>query len=121
MLWSFWGSIVFAGVGILSDIIQNEPFTLNLLNNVLVILWSGVVITNAILPGPKKNRESKIILAGFFVFGLFALNANLVGLNILPWEWSREENRFSRLSRRLGLCGGQSFFRQRGQAAEPGA
>jgi hypothetical protein len=110
MLWSFRGSIVFAGSGILSDLVQDKYFSLMPLNNVLVIIWAGVVIVNAILPGPKKTRELKIVLAGFFVFGLFALNANLVSLNLLPWEWSQEEIGFFIFLAALGVVAAHRFF-----------
>jgi sigma-B regulation protein RsbU (phosphoserine phosphatase) len=110
MLWSFRGAIVFAGVGILSDLVQDKDLSLTPLNNVLVVVWAGVVMINAILPGPKKTRELKIVLAGFLVFGVFALNANLVELNVLPWEWSQEEIGFFIFLVALGVVAVHRFF-----------
>ena len=110
MLWSFRGSIVFAGAGIISDIVQGKDFSLESLNSVLVILWAGVVFVNTLLPGPKKTRELKIVLAGFLVFGLFALNENLVALHLLPWEWQHEEIGFLVFLASLGTVAANRFF-----------
>jgi serine phosphatase RsbU (regulator of sigma subunit) len=110
LLWTFRGSIIFAAAGILSDVVQNRYFTLGRLNNLMVIIWAGVVFVNTILPGPKKTRESKIVLAGFLVFGLFALNTNLVSLGLLPWKWSREEIGFLVFLAALGVVAAARFF-----------
>lgn len=110
MLWSFRGSIAFAGAGILSDIVQGKDFSLERLNNVLVITWAGVVFVNTLLPGPKKTRDLKIVLAGFLVFGLFALNENLVALHLLPWEWQHEEIGFLVFLAALGTVAANRFF-----------
>jgi phosphoserine phosphatase RsbU/P len=110
MLWTFRAAIVLAGAGILSDVAQNKYYSLSALNNIFVIVWAGVVVVNSILPGPKKTRELKFVLAGFLFFALFALNANLVSLNLLPWEWSHEEIGFLVFLAALGVVAANHFF-----------
>lgn len=90
MLWVFRAATAFALIGILSDIIQAMPFSLERINNVLIIVWAFVVFKNSLWKGMKKTRELQVVLIGFVMFGLFAVNANLVELNLLPWNWSEE-------------------------------
>ncbi len=110
MLWAFRGTVVFACVGIVSDILQAEVFSLTRLNNVLIIVWAIVVTTNAFLSKLKKIQELRVVLAGFLVFGLFAANANLVELNILPWEWNEEAYGFLAFLFALGYVAANRFF-----------
>ncbi len=94
MLWVFRLSILFAISGILSDLIQSTPGSLNRLNNILVIIWSVLIMIYTLWPGMNWTPELRIILSGFCIFGLLALNDNLVSLNLTPWTWEGEEYGF---------------------------
>lgn len=110
MLWMFRVAIFFACTGILSDLILSIPFSLNRLNSVLVIVGICVVLVNAFLPGLKRTRELRVVLIGFLVFGLFAVNENLVSLGFLPWEWQVEELGFLAFLLALAFVAGHRFF-----------
>ena len=110
MLWVFRAATLFAFIGILSDVIQGIPFSLERTNNVLVIVWALVIFKNATWPGMKRTRELQIVLVGFIVFGIFAVNENLVALNLLPWGWGEEAIGFLAFLLALGYVAGQRFF-----------
>jgi sigma-B regulation protein RsbU (phosphoserine phosphatase) len=110
LVWAFRLSILFAVSGILSDAVQAVPMSLQIANSVLVILWAAVVAINAVHPGTKKPRELKIVLVGFLLFGLFALNENLVDLGVLPWRWKEEWIGFSLFLASLGYAAARRFF-----------
>lgn len=110
MLWVFRAATLFAFIGILSDVIQAIPFSLERINNVLVIVWAVIIFKNATWPGMKRTRELQIVLAGFIVFGLFAVNENLVELNLMPWDWSEEAIGFLAFLLALGYVAGHRFF-----------
>jgi sigma-B regulation protein RsbU (phosphoserine phosphatase) len=110
LLWAFRLSVLFAVSGILSDAVQAVPMSLQIVNSVLVILWAAVVAINAVFLRKKKPRELKIVLAGFSLFGLFALNENLVDLGMLPWRWKEEWIGFLLFLASLGFAAGRRFF-----------
>lgn len=110
MLWALRGAIVFAITAILSDLIQSTPFSLMSVNNTLVIIWAVIVFLNTFRVGQRSTRELRIVLFGFIVFGMFAVNENLVRLNILPWEWTWEEIGFLVFLSSLGYIAVTRFF-----------
>ena len=110
MLLVFWATIVLACVEMLSDFLLAKPFSLQILNNILVIIWALLLIINSLLAGLKKTKELRIVLGGFAVFGIFALNANLVSLNLLPWEWEEEWYGFLIFLISLGYVAASRFF-----------
>jgi len=110
MLWVYRAAILFACAGILSDLILATPFSLDRLNNVLVIVWACVVLVNAFLPGVKRTQELRVVLVGFLVLVGFAVNENLVSLGFLPWEWHGEPLGFLAFLLALGYVAGHRFF-----------
>jgi sigma-B regulation protein RsbU (phosphoserine phosphatase) len=110
MVWVFRTAEAFAVIALLSDIIQATPFSLTRINSTLVIVWALVIFRNAFWKGMKKTRELQVVLFGFIVFGLFAVNENLVGLKLLPWDWSEEAIGFLAFLLSLGYVAGLRFF-----------
>lgn len=111
MLWIFWGAVVFACAEMLSDALQKEPFSLAILNNILVVILTLLLILNFLLSYFKNIKELRIVLGGLAVFGIFALNANLVSLNLLPWDWEEEWYGFIIFLVSLGYVAASRFFK----------
>ncbi|RPH98240.1 MAG: hypothetical protein EHM72_12950 [Calditrichaeota bacterium] len=109
-LWALRSFIVFAVIGIFWDILQSRPSTLHSFSRILVIFWVGVLIINVLKPVAPRTREQNRLLIGLFIFLLFVINANLVGLNILLWQWNREEFGFIILLVCLGYVAAHRFF-----------
>ena len=110
IFWTFRGAIAFSTVGILSDIIQLSPGSLMRLNNGLVILFACVMLVNFSLRHMKQSGELRVVLGGFILFGLFALNENLVQLNLVPWSWGWEELGFAIFLGSIGYAAASRFF-----------
>ncbi len=108
--WVFRTATIFAIAGMVSDAIQMTPLSLERLNNILVILWAFVIFKNATWSGIQKTRELRVVLIGFIVFGLFAVNDNLVALNLLPWNWGEEAFGFLLFLLSLGYAVAYRFF-----------
>ncbi|MBI5216331.1 MAG: SpoIIE family protein phosphatase [Ignavibacteriae bacterium] len=109
-LWVFRAATLFAFAGIVSDAIRTTPLSLERLNNILVILWAFVIFKNASWSGIQKTRETRVVLIGFIMFGLFAVNDNLVALNLLPWDWGEEAIGFLLFLISLGYAVAYRFF-----------
>lgn len=110
MLWTLRGAIVFAMAAVISDLIQSTPGSMMSVNNALVIIWACVVLANTFLGGQKRTRELRVVLFGFLIFGLFAVNENLVQLHLVPWTWSWEELGFLAFLGALGHIAAMRFF-----------
>jgi phosphoserine phosphatase RsbU/P len=90
LLWIFRAAIAFSILAISTEIVLQRPESVMAVNNVLVIVAASIWIVNIIFFRVRMSLESWIILSGFVVFGMFALNENLVELDLLPWVWSNE-------------------------------
>ncbi|MBN1154605.1 serine/threonine-protein phosphatase [candidate division KSB1 bacterium] len=110
VLWALRTCIVFAIIGICSDILLKRPSTLHQFSAILVIFWVSISITNIFKRGAPRTREENGFLIGLFVFSLFVINANLVGLNIVTWNWNKEELGFLFLLVCLGYIAANRFF-----------
>jgi len=79
----------FALFGILAPAFGATLFRLNILNSVMVLATLGTAaVFSAVLsysgrPRPPLSREVRIFIAGFVVWLLFVVHANLLGLGIL--------------------------------------
>lgn len=110
MLWAFWGAVVFAITAVLLDLIQARPGSAMTVNNVLVVVWACVVVANIVAAGQRPAGELRAVLSGFLVFGLLAVNENLVQLGLLPWQWTWEELGFLVFLGSLGYVAATRFF-----------
>lgn len=110
----FWYVIVvsvFAVVGVLSDLIQREPGTLLGAPNNLMVL-AGIVVVGIGLHGyrHRMTTDLKLYIAGLSVFGVMAINDNLVSLGWLPWQWTEESIGFVIYVGFLGLIAVRRAF-----------
>lgn len=85
---------VFAVVAVLSDVVQGTPGTLGALNNVIVLLGLVVIACEFWRCRRRMTTDLRILMVGLSIFGLFAINENLVPLGLLPWSWRGEAGGF---------------------------
>ncbi len=87
--WLLAAQALFAVWGILAVVFHSRLTTLFRLNNILVLGTFAAVIVFAVVSKRRtgtQNRlshEFRIFLVGFFVWGLFVVHANLLGLHVL--------------------------------------
>ena len=108
--WVIRGSILFAAIGILSDILQRSLYTLRSVTPVVVILFVGISIAGSIQSPKRNTKDMKVLMLGLAVLILFVINSNLVNMNLLPWRWSNEELGVLFLVFALGYVAAQRFF-----------
>jgi sigma-B regulation protein RsbU (phosphoserine phosphatase) len=101
---------VFAPIGIVGDMVTGRPLSLEAINNVLVVL-GGLCILFNLLRIVRTSPELRIVLAGAFVFLLFALNNNLNNLIDLPWDYDDEAPGFVAFVAALGYVATRAFVR----------
>ena len=72
--------IIFSIIAISASIYMGEPATAAIGNNIIVITGILIITANFFLTKLQLNRELKMLRAGFLIFALLALHAN-----ITPW------------------------------------
>lgn len=117
LLWGTRVMALFALLGIVSDLVQQRPSTLGTLNNLLVVAGIAVLAMSLWHSRSRWTRELKLLAVGLGVFGLLALNDNLVGLALLPWGQQLETFGFVFFIGCLGLIAARSFFLRQTQLA----
>jgi sigma-B regulation protein RsbU (phosphoserine phosphatase) len=101
---------IFAPIGIVSDLVTGTPLSLEVINNVLVVL-GGLNILFNLLRSVRGSIELRIVLAGALVFLLFALNNNVNNLVDLPWDYDDEAPGFVVFMAALGYAATRAFVR----------
>lgn len=109
--WQVVAFAVFAPIGIASDLITRTPGSLEVVNNVLVVLGGINIIANLLRAEHRRTAELRVVLAGAMIFLLFALNNNLTALRILPWRFSDETLGFVVFVATLGYAATRAFLR----------
>ena len=101
--------VVFAVVGIASDLLLGRPESLARANN--VIAASGSILMILVLWGRRRRMttELRILILGLLVFGLLSINDNLVPLGVLPWSWRKESIGFVVFVACLGWIAARRF------------
>ena len=84
--------IVFSITAVLVSTYVGNPYAAIAGNNIIVIIGLLIVITNFFQAHLQPNRELKILRAGFLIFALLALHANIApfftkGYESLDLEW----------------------------------
>ncbi|HEX6639917.1 MAG TPA: SpoIIE family protein phosphatase, partial [Thermoanaerobaculia bacterium] len=102
---------IFAPIGILSDVLTGTPFSLEIVNNVLVVIGGVNIFGNLLIAPQRKSLELRVVLAGSLVFMLFALNNNLTNLVSLPWDYNDEAPGFIIFVAALGFAATRNFAR----------
>lgn len=101
----------FAVVGIATDLVTGTPGTLSgAPNNVLVILGMAAAVTALLRQRRRLTKDLSVLLGGFLVFGLFAVNDNLVSLGWVPWSWRDETLGFLAFLGCLGAITARKVF-----------
>jgi sigma-B regulation protein RsbU (phosphoserine phosphatase) len=101
----------FAPVGILSDVITGTPSSLEIVNNVLVVVGGLNVLFNLLRAEHRRSPELRIVLAGTLVFLAFTFNNNLRNLGMLPWDYDGEAPGFVVFVAALGFAATRVFVR----------
>ncbi len=109
--WQVLAFALFASIGIVSDLLTGRPGSLELANNVLVIIGGISVLANSLHLRKKATLELRVVLGGATLFLLFALNNNLAALSVLPWESADETIGFVIFVAALGFAAVRSFLR----------
>ena len=91
ILWWLRLVTVFAVVGIASDLVQGTPGTLSRHpNNLIVLLGLIVALLSLLQYRGRMTTDLRILVGGLSIFGLFAINDNMVSMGLLPWDWREE-------------------------------
>lgn len=101
---------LFAPIGIASDLFTHTPGSLDMVNNVLIVIGAVNILLN-LVRAERRTLELKIVIAGALVFLVFALNNNLVSLGVLPWTFSDETFGFVVCVAALGYAATRAFLR----------
>lgn len=102
---------IFAPIGIASDLLTGRFFTLEPLNNVIVIAGGLNVLFNLLYARQRRSIELRVVLLGSSLFLLLALNNNLASLGVLPWDPISETWGFITFVLALGFAATRSFLR----------
>lgn len=102
---------IFAPVGILSDIITGRPASMEIVNNVLVVIGGVNIVFNLLRAEQRRSIELRVVLIASLVFMAFALNNNLTNLGVLPWEYDDEAPGFVLFVAALGFAATRAFVR----------
>lgn len=81
---------IFAVVAIGTDVLQAEPGSLGPVNNLMVLLGLLIIIFGLWGRRGRMTTDLRILATGLSVFGLSAINENLVPLGLVPWSWRGE-------------------------------
>jgi serine phosphatase RsbU (regulator of sigma subunit) len=84
--------IVFSITAISVSAYLGDPAAAMVVNNIMVIIGFLIVIANMFQPHLQRNRELKVLKAGFLILALLALHANIAplftkGYASLDLEW----------------------------------
>jgi phosphoserine phosphatase RsbU/P len=87
-LWMVYAQSVFAVFGVAAAASGMQMFSLDLINNIVVLVTvlagTSLLFLGAGDSGSRSNREARIFVAGFLVWALFIVHVNLLHLKILP-------------------------------------
>jgi sigma-B regulation protein RsbU (phosphoserine phosphatase) len=109
--WQVFAFTVFAPIGIVADLVTRTPGSLELVNNVLVIIGGVNILLNLLIAPQRRELELRVVLVASIVFMLFAVNNNLVALGVLPWAFNDETLGFVIFVAALGFAATRRFLR----------
>lgn len=111
VLWWLRVVTVFAIVGVASDLIQGTPGTLTRHpNNVIVLLGLVAAVLGSRDYWGRMTTDLRILMTGLSIFGLLAINDNLVSMGVLPWTWQKESLGFLVFVGSLGWIAARRFI-----------
>ena len=109
--WQLWLFVVFAPIGIISDLVTDEASSLEQVNNVLVIIGGLNILFNLLHGRRWRSVEFRVIFAGALIFLALAFSNNLSSLGVLPWRDVDETLGFVAFVIALGVAATRSFLR----------
>jgi sigma-B regulation protein RsbU (phosphoserine phosphatase) len=109
--WQVITFAAFAPIAIACDLITRTPWSLEPVNNVLVIAGGLNILFNVRRAPAGALSELRVVLAGSLVFLLLALNNNLGALGLLPWHADFEAIGFLVFVACLGYASTRAFAR----------
>lgn len=109
--WQIYAFALFAPIAVASDLATGRFFSLEPVNNVLVIAGGVNVLANLLYARQWRSLELRVVLLGTFVFMLLALSNNLSSLGLLPWRETDETLGFIVFVLALGFAATRSFLR----------
>ena len=83
--WQVWAFAAFAPIAIASDVLRHQPGSLDVINNILVVVGGINVVANLFLARTRMTHELRLVLGGAMVFLAFAIVNNLSALGVLPF------------------------------------
>lgn len=87
LLWLLIFQIIYALSAILTDLLVGAPSTaMDPFNGIMVILGIFLVVANLLKSRLRKSIEFKVLIILFIIWPFAAINENLVGLGLLPWQ-----------------------------------
>ena len=111
VFWFLRIMVVFAILGVASDLIQGTPGTLSRHpNNVLVLVGMIVAALGLLQYRGRMTTDLRILFGGLATFSLFVINDNLVSIGALPWDWREESIGFTIFVACLGVIAGRRFL-----------
>jgi sigma-B regulation protein RsbU (phosphoserine phosphatase) len=109
--WQVLAFTAFAPIAIACDLLTGRPWSMEPVNNVLVIAGGLNILVNLLHAPARRTSELRVVLAGSLVFLLFALNNNLSALGLLPWRADFEAIGFLAFVGCLGYASTRAFAR----------
>ncbi len=100
-----------ATIGIVTDLVTGRPESLELANNVVVIIGGVNLLFNLFHARRWRSPELRVVLAGSVIFMAFALLNNLAAIGLLPWDETEETLGFLVFVGCLGYAATRSFLR----------
>lgn len=109
--WQVIAFAVFAPIAIACDLLTRRPWSMEPVNNVLVIAGGLNLLANVLHSPARRASELRVVLAGSFAFLLLAINNNLSALGLLPWKADFEAIGFLVFVGCLGYASTRAFAR----------
>jgi sigma-B regulation protein RsbU (phosphoserine phosphatase) len=108
--WVLRGTILYAAIGVFSDIVQRRLYTLGAYTPAVMIIFICIAAAGIHQPFKKHTRDANVLMFGLIALILFVVNSNLVNLNLLPWRWGNEQPGMICLVFALGYVAANRFF-----------
>lgn len=102
---------IFAPIGIAADLLRREPGSMELVNNVLVVLGGVNILFNLFVSRAWKKRELTVVLIGAVIFMTFALVNNFASLGLIPLREFNETPGFLAFVAALAYATLRAFIR----------
>jgi sigma-B regulation protein RsbU (phosphoserine phosphatase) len=104
--------LLFAPIAIASDLLRNDPGSMEAMNNILVTAGALNVLFNLVVARKSGAPELRVVLAGSVVFLLLALANNLSALGLFPVGEVHESVGFIAFAGSLGFAAARGVMKR---------